>query len=223
MQHFEKKMDFSKIDLFEGIRGEDAERMMSCFGASFRRFRAGSEICDYSGSGDDVGIMLGGDAAMIRTDEDGEIAVMELFSEGDIFGEVLAFSNDAGDSVKVVAEIDCEVMFIKYAAITKRCERACEHHSRLVSNMFGLIAKKTLSLSRRIEILSKKTTREKLMYYFGILAKNCGREFDLPMSVTRLAAYICADRSAMTRELSRMQADGLIEMEKRRVRLKKAV
>lgn len=216
-------MDFSKIDLFEGISGEDAERMMSCFGASFRKFRAGSEVCDYSGNGDDVGIMMSGDAAMIRTDEDGEIAVMELFSEGDIFGEVLAFSNDAGDSVKVVAESDCEVMFIKYAAITKRCERACEHHSRLVSNMFGLIAKKTLSLSRRIEILSKKTTREKLMYYFGILAKNYGNEFDLPMSVTRLAAYICADRSAMTRELSRMQADGLIEMEKRRIRLKKAV
>lgn len=214
-------MDFSEINLFEGIRAEDIERMIICFGAVFRTFKAGATVCDYSGSGDDVGVVLDGKAAMIRTDENGEVAVMELYSAGDIFGEVLAFANETGDSVKVVAESDCNVMFIKYSQITKRCEKACEHHSRLVGNMFGLIAKKTLSLSRRIEILSKKTTREKLMYYFQTLSKDFGSEFELPMSVTRLAEYVCADRSAMTRELSRMQADGLIEMKKKKIRLKK--
>ncbi len=215
-------MDIFKINLFDGISGEDVERMIVCFGAVFRSFKTGATIYDYPGSGDDVGVMLEGKASMIRTDEDGEVAVMELYSEGDIFGEVLAFANETGDSVKVIAESDCNVMFIKYSQITKRCERACEHHSRLVGNMFGLIARKTLLLSRRIEILSKKTTREKLMYYFQTLSKDYGAEFELPMSVTRLAEYVCADRSAMTRELSRMQSDGLIEINKRRVKLKKA-
>ncbi len=216
-------MQFKEINLFEGISDEDVMRMVSCFGAKIKDFGEGELICDYSDTGEEVGVMIRGCAAMIRTDENGEIAVMELFAEGDIFGEVLAFSNEAGDSVKVIAERDSEVMFIKYDQITKRCERACEHHSRLVANMFGLIAKKTLSLSQRIEILSKKTTREKLLYYFNILSKKYGAEFSLPMSVTRLAAYICADRSAMTRELSRMQADGLIEMNRKRIKLKKVV
>ena len=214
-------MEYREINLFEGISEADLARMITCFGAKIKCLREGEVVCDYSDTGDDVGVMLEGSASMIRTDENGEVAVMELFSDGDIFGEVLAFSNAAGDSVKVVAESDCKVMFIKYGQITKRCENACEHHSRLVSNMFGLIARKTLSLSQRIEILSKKTTREKLMYYFNILAKKHGREFDLPMSVTRLAEYICADRSAMTRELSRMQADGLVEINKKRIKLKK--
>lgn len=216
-------MEFSEINLFDGISEEDVERMIACFGAKIKKFKEGELICDYSDTGDEVGVILRGSAAMMRTDEEGEVAVMELFSEGDIFGEVLAFSNEAGDSVKVFAESDSEVMFMKYGQITKRCEKACEHHSRLVSNMFGLIAKKTLSLSQRIEILSKKTTREKLMYYFQILSKRYGEEFDLPMSVTRLAAYICADRSAMTRELSRMQSDGLIEIFKKRVKIKRSV
>lgn len=216
-------MQFSKINLFEGISDDDVMRMINCFGAKVGDFKEGETVCDYSDTGDEVGVMLKGSASMMRIDENGEVAVMELFSEGDIFGEVLAFSNDAGDSVKVVAESDCEVMFIKYGQITKRCEKACEHHSRLVGNMFGLIAKKTLSLSQRIEILSKKTTREKLMHYFQILSKRYGEEFDLPMSVTKIAAYICADRSAMTRELSRMQSDGLIEINKKRVRLKNTV
>ena len=215
-------MKFEKIDLFEGISDEEVMRMVACFGAKIKDFKEGELICDYSDTGDDVGVMLKGSASMMRTDEDGEVAVMELFGEGDIFGEALAFSNEAGDSVKVVAEDDSKVMFIKYGQITKRCENACEHHSRLVSNMFGLIAKKTLSLSQRIEILSKKTTREKLMYYFRIISKNNGKEFDLPMSLTRLSAYICADRSAMTRELSRMQADGLISLNKRKVKILKA-
>lgn len=216
-------MEYGQINLFEGISEADLERMIACFGARIKSFKEGDVICDYSDTGDDVGVMLEGSAAMIRTDENGEVAVMELFSAGDIFGEVLAFSNAAGDSVRVVAESEAEVMFIKYGQITKRCEKACEHHSRLVSNMFGLIARKTLSLSQRIEILSKKTTREKLLYYFNILAKKQGREFDLPMSVTRLAEYICADRSAMTRELSRMQSDGLIEMNKKRIKLRRAI
>lgn len=216
-------MEYGQINLFEGISEADLERMIACFGARIKSFKEGEVVCDYSGTGDDVGVMLEGSAAMIRTDENGEVAVMELFSAGDIFGEVLAFSNAAGDSVRVVAESEAEVMFIKYGQITKRCEKACEHHSRLVSNMFGLIARKTLSLSQRIEILSKKTTREKLLYYFNILAKKQGREFDLPMSVTRLAEYICADRSAMTRELSRMQSDGLIEMNKKRIKLRRAI
>lgn len=215
-------MQFNEINLFEGISDDDVMRMVSCFGAKIKNFKEDELICDYSDTGDEVGVMLEGNAAMIRTDENGEIAVMELFAEGDIFGEVLAFSNEAGDSVKVIAESDAKVMFIKYGQITKRCEKACEHHSRLVSNMFGLIAKKTLSLSQRIEILSKKTTREKLMYYFQILSKRYGKEFYLPMSVTRLAAYICADRSAMTRELSRMQADGLISLDKRKIKILKA-
>lgn len=215
-------MEFDQINLFEGISDDDVMKMVACFGAKIRDFKEGELICDYSDTGDDVGVMLKGSASMIRTDEDGEIAVMELFVEGDIFGEVLAFSNEAGDSVRVVAESDSKVMFIKYGQITKRCENACEHHSRLVSNMFGLIAKKTLSLSQRIEILSKKTTREKLMYYFRILSKRYGKEFYLPMSVTRLAAYICVDRSAMSREMSRMQTDGLISLNKRKVRLLQA-
>lgn len=216
-------MEYREINLFEGISETDLARMITCFGAKIKRFREGEIVCDYSDTGDDVGVMLEGSAAMIRTDENGEVAVMELFAAGDIFGEVLAFSNAAGDSVRVVAESDAEVMFIKYGQITKRCEKACEHHSRLVSNMFGLIAKKTLSLSQRIEILSRKTTREKLLYYFNILSKQQGKEFDLPMSVTRLAEYICADRSAMTRELSRMQADGLVEINKKRIKLKRAL
>lgn len=214
-------MEYREINLFEGISESDLEKMIVCFGARINAFREGEVICDYSDTGDDVGVMLEGSASMIRTDENGEVAVMELFSASDIFGEVLAFSNAAGDSVKVIAESDAKVMFIKYGQITKRCEKACEHHSRLVSNMFGLIARKTLSLSQRIEILSKKTTREKLLYYFNILARNQGGEFFLPMSVTRLAEYICADRSAMTRELSRMQADGLIEMNKKKIKLRR--
>ena len=88
-------MKFEKIDLFEGIPDEEVMRMVVCFGAKIKDFKEGELICDYSDTGDDVGVMLKGSASMMRTDEDGEVAVMELFGEGDIFGEALAFSNEA--------------------------------------------------------------------------------------------------------------------------------
>ena len=73
-------MDFSEIDLFEGINDSEAQCMMSCFGAVFRTFRVGATVYDYSESNDEVGVMLKGGATMIRTDENGEVSVMEIFA-----------------------------------------------------------------------------------------------------------------------------------------------
>lgn len=216
----EKKMDFSKIELFDGISATSCRDMMVCFGAEFDNFRAGELICDYSDNPRRrVGIMRSGSASMIRTDESGNETLLEEIGGGDIFGEVLCFG-DASDLVRLVCDEDCEVVFLKYDQITKRCEKACEHHSRLVSNLFALMAKKTLALGERIQLLSRRTTREKLMYYFRLESARRGCEFTLPMSHTRLAEYLCVDRSAMVRELKKLSDDGLVALDGKKVRLK---
>lgn len=215
-------MDFSQIELFDGISAASCTDMLVCFGAEFDSFRTGEVVCDYS---DDpkrrVGIMRAGRASMIRIDESGNETLLEEVEEGDIFGEVLCFG-DGGDYVKLICDEDCDVVFLKYDQITKRCEKACEHHSRLVANLFELMAKKTLSLGERIQLLSRRTTREKLMYYFRLESARRGGEFTLPMSHTRLAEYLCVDRSAMVRELKRLTDDGLVRVDGKKIRLTQA-
>lgn len=214
-----EKMDFSKIELFNGIGPASCRDMMVCFGAEFASYRAGQLICDFS---DDrrrrVGVMRSGRATMTRTDINGNETLLEEIGEGDIFGEVLCFCGGTADYVKLTCDEDCEVVFLKYDQITKRCEKACEHHSRLVANLFELMAKKALALSERIQLLSRRTTREKLLYYFSLQCGTAG-EFTLTMSHTRLAEYLCVDRSAMVREMKRLSDDGAVVFDGKKVRL----
>ena len=112
------------------------------------------------------------------------------------------------------------MLYIDYEHIVKRCPNACAHHSTVVSNLVRLMSEKTQALSEHLEILSRRSTREKLLAYFRLLAaKNKSSYFTLPFSQTSLAEYICVDRSAMVRELGRMSDEGLIEMERRNVKL----
>ena len=213
-------MNFSNISLFEGIKEQECRAMMDCFGVQIRRFAAGQTIFEYGSGNDQVGILQQGKASLVRMDQDGSRTVLEHLEPGDVFGEMMAFPCVGLDSIWVQCDQECAVALIRYGQITKRCEKACEHHSRLVENMFGLMRKKAMALSERVEVLSRRTIREKLSAYFLLQAlKAGGREFCLPFSYSALGEYICADRSAMMRELRKIKQDGLLQAKGRQILL----
>ena len=124
------------------------------------------------------------------------------------------------DSITVIAEEPCRVWFMQDEHMTRRCERACAHHSRLVENMFHIMTEKAAALSERVEVLSRRSIREKLLCYFGLPAGQRQRQsFQLPFSLSALADYISADRSAMMRELKKMKDERLVEVAGRQVTL----
>ena len=213
-------MNFSNISLFEGIKEQECRAMMDCFGVQIRRFAAGQTIFEYGSGNDQVGILQQRKASLVRMDQDGSRTVLEHLEPGDVFGEMMAFPCVGLDSIWVQCDQECAVALIRYGQITKRCEKACEHHSRLVENMFGLMRKKAMALSERVEVLSRRTIREKLSAYFLLQAlKAGGREFCLPFSYSALGEYICADRSAMMRELRKIKQDGLLQAKGRQILL----
>ena len=133
------------------------------------------------------------------------------FTAGGVFGKTLAFSFLGEDSIEVVCRKDCEVLFIDYPHIMKRCENACTHHSILVQNMLQLMREKAQALSERVDVLSRRTIREKLMCYFRQMAVKTGEDsFVLPFSLSTLADYIATDRSAMMRELKKLRQEGIV-------------
>ena len=145
---------------------------------------------------------------------------MEELGPGSVFGRNLAFAGPAGDSLEVICRTACDVLFIDYPHILRRCENACTYHSTLVQNMLRLMADKAQALSERIDVLSRRSIREKLLCYFRQLASRGGGEsFTLPFSLSVLADYIATDRSAMMRELKRLREEGLIRSEGRRFTL----
>ena len=207
--------------LFENISYEDYRRMLTCFQAVQRSFLPEEMIYDFAGSrADAIGIVERGSASLIRIDEEGVATVLEEMGPGGVFGRNLAFAGSMGDSLEVVARSACDILFIDYPHLLRRCQNACTYHSVLVQNMLGLLSDKAQALSERVDVLSRRSIREKLLCYFHQLMEKAGSNtFQLPFSLSTLADYIATDRSAMMRELKRLKEEGILTSEGRKITL----
>ena len=213
------EQELRQSPLFQNISYEEYLRMLTCFQAVQRSFQVEDLIYDFSAPKTDaVGIIERGAASVIRIDSEGVATVLEELGPGGVFGKTLAFDSMGEDSLEVVCRAPCDVLFIDYPHIMKRCERACTHHSILVQNMLQLMLEKAQALSERVDVLSRRTIREKLLCYFRHMAGKSG-SFELPFSLSTLADYIATDRSAMMRELKKLREEGLVRSDGRRFTL----
>ena len=213
-------MKIEETFLFDGVEAEDVVRMVECFAIRREKFDVGETVCDFDKNSGTVGIVMSGAVSLIRNDINGNRVVLENLEENDIFGMMIAFSDNIERGVYAVCESKCEVAFMRYEHISKRCGNACRCHTVAVENMFRVVTRKAQRLSERIEILSNRSIREKLMSLFAIYSHRAGKaSFELPFSLSYLAEYICADRSAMMREMKKMSEEGIIKAERRRIEL----
>lgn len=206
-----------ELSIFDGISKENIECMLKCFNAKKMSFKKDSTIVTNLNQTKMIAIMLSGTASMVRYDYNGSKTLLENLERDSVFGEIFSYLNN---EIYVTATSDCEVLFIDYEHIIKRCKNACEHHSRLTDNVLHMLSEKIITLNERLEVLSKRTTREKLLCYFNLLAKNkVNRTFKLPFTYTDLADYLSVDRTAMTRELSLLKEEGFIKTVGRKITL----
>ncbi len=203
--------------IFEGINDEDITKMLKCFEARRMQFKKDRTIVTNIINVKTIGIMLKGTANMIRYDYNGNRSIIEKLEENSVFGEV--FSR-LGNDISVVATSDCEILFIDYEHLVKRCKKGCSYHCTLTNNVLRILSSKIVELNQRLEILSKRSIRDKLLSYFELLANDKpNRIFLLPFSYTELADYLSVDRSAMMREIKNLKEDGFIRTNGRRITL----
>ena len=211
-------MDYCTLAIFQDITNGEVDAMIHCFQMRRAQYGPGQTICIYGESGGEIGVLLQGQAELVRFDYAGTRTILEQVETGGVFGEALAFTPELGDCVEVVSAAGCEVLYMEYAHIMKPCENACAHHSKLVQNMFRLVAEQARRLSRRVEVLSRRSIREKLQCYFRICRLEAGSDtFRLPFTLSALADYISTDRSAMMRELKKMREAGAVSIDGRQV------
>jgi len=199
-----------QLSIFSNINDSEWSRMVNCFRPVVQSFEAGEYIMTFSEKLDRVGIMLSGSAHLTYTDADGKYSILEQLGKNDVFGEVFALPlEDQEFSVQAIKP--CTVMFFDYDHFVKPCSKACSHHSQLINNLFHLTAYKAQMQATHIHILSQRTLQRKLMTYFEYEAlQNKSRNYKLSLTLSALADYLCADRSAMMREIRRLNEQGLI-------------
>lgn len=208
--------------LFDGVRPEDRVPMLSCLGAKVIDVKKNQVIFQEGAPATTIGIVLEGSVQMVREDYYGNRSIVARIETSGIFGESFACSDVQTYPVTMIAAQDSRVMLIDSRRITVTCCNACEFHNRMIFNMLKLMANNNLVLNEKIEITSKRTTREKLMAYLNAQAKaRNSNSFVIPYDRQALADYLEVERSAMSAEISKLRKDGIIECDKSRFHLLK--
>ena len=209
----------SHITLFTDILPEEQERIRVCFKVREEIFQNGETIMEYSSSMKKIGLIQDGRAVLYCCDEDGNEYVIDELNQDSVFGEPFLLPSDA-QHYYACATMQTKVLFIDYEHVIKRCENACHHHSQMVSNLLQMIAMHASRQANRIFVLSRGSTKKKIMAYLHFAAEECKSNcFTLPMSYTSMAEYLSVDRSAMMRELKMLSDEGIIEKDGKKLRI----
>ena len=183
----------------------------NCDRVQVKKFIKGETVTTYIEKRNQICIVLSGEVDLIRYDFNGNKTIIGHFVNEDIFGEVFYRAN-TNNELFAVARKNSEILFFTYDSLHSKCKRNCDFHKELTNNLSELFLGKIIELNLRIELLTKKNTRSKLLSYFEILSKSTlRRTFTLPYSYTDLADFISVDRSAMMRELKLLIDEGFIK------------
>lgn len=207
-----------KSPLFRGIARGDIGTILSHLSAATREYEKGETILWEGESVSDVGILLSGSARSVKTNVTGKLVIVTLLEPGSYIGLLLAASRDRKSPVSVQALGKISALFIPIRNILTRSD--CPHYTLILGNLLDGIAEKALVLHDRNDCLIKPTIRDKVLTFLTRESRRAGSSsFTIPMGREAMAEYLDADRSALSRELSWMKRDGLIDYEKNRFEL----
>ena len=207
--------------LFAGVEEEDVFSMLSCLGARLRTSKKGEYVLRQGQRLSDILVLAEGSLYIQKDDYWGNRSILGHIGVGEIFGEAYASPESGALLNDVVAVENSSVFFFDVKRVITTCSSACRFHTLVVQNLFFAISEKNRSLVQKLDYLSRRTTREKLISYLSEEAKKQNSAyFTIPFNRQQLADYLSVDRSAMSNELCKMRDDGLLEFEKNRFKLR---
>ena len=190
-------------------------KALGCLDAFERSYAKGSLLLDNEEIIKEIGILVSGSANIIVETFDGNRSITEKLMPSDVYGESIICSGIQKSSSRIVALENCKVVKIHMENIIHKNLTTCSFRSMIVENLLRLSANRCITLNKKMDILSHKGVRERVLLYLADemdRCKNC--EFSIHFSRNELAEYLRLDRSALSRELSRIKDDGIIDYER---------
>ena len=203
--------------LFSKITPKEQTKLLKLLEANTVTYNKDTTIL--SNSKDNIiGVIISGYAKIIRTDYNGNTTIIEELSEGNVFGTLI--SSIHSSEYDIITKEKTTVILIDFEHIIKSEYYHINYYNQFVKNLLKITTDIIEEKNIRIEILTKKTIRDKLLAYFNIIStKHGSRNIYLPFSYTDLADYLAIDRSAMTRELKNLKEEGVITTKGRKITL----
>lgn len=205
-------------NLFDNISVKNQEKILKILEAHTYEFKENSQILPIIKEQNMLAFITKGYIQIRRIDQNGGRTIIEEINEQEIFGSYI--SSLKNNEYEVITKEDTELIVLDYERITKETECDKEYFMEFLKNLLQILMEKMKEKNNRIDILTKKTIRNRLLEYFHIESKKFGSKYVyLPFNFTDLADYLGVDRSAMSRELSHLKEEGLIEVKGKRITL----
>lgn len=197
--------------LFAGIDANEIQIMLGCLSPQVKTYKKDSFILTAGETTDSLALLLDGSVYILQEDFWGNRNILSVISPAGAFAESFA-ATGRPLSVSALAATDAIVMFLNLRRVLTTCSSACTHHRRIIENLLAKLAEKNHQLNEKLSHMSKRSTREKLLSYLSAeAARRNSNIFEIPFNRQQLADYLSVERSALSAELSKLKAEGLLD------------
>lgn len=200
----------TELPLFRGISSSQIASLLRQLDPRVQNYPPGALILLTGQNNSYIRIVLDGEIIASKISPGGSAVTMAQMGPGGVFGDVLSGSSTPSP-VTVTASQSCTILSLSYERIIE-CNSPDPDRTLLLRNLVENISDKYFSIYRRLDLLILKSLRAKLCAWLLEQYHQCGSPmFRTHFTRGQLAEYLNCERSALSRELSRMQAEGLLE------------
>ncbi len=197
-------------NIFKNISASEKRKILKKLEAISLDFEKNTSLLGRISSSNLIGILESGSAQIIRTDHNGNVIIISDLQEGSVFGT--KFSLLDNPEYDIITKEDARIVFIDYDYILKIDQKKSIYYQKFLINLLNIMNDIVYYQNERINILTRRTTREKLLeYFYNESKKYFSKTFYLSFNLTELAEYLSIDRSAMMREIKRLKEDKIIK------------
>lgn len=204
------------MQLFESIETDSISKVIRCLEGHTKTFKKGQIIYNYFDQINYAGVVLEGQVSATMINSCGNEYSVRNFCAGKLFGEAYSCAPEEPSAIQLTSTIESKVLFLKLSNLFKNQSFHCPYSSQITANLLKEIAKNNLYQNQKLQILTQKNIRDRLVVYLRSL-KMKDNTVVIPFNRQELANYIGAERSALSRELSKMKNDKLININKRQI------
>lgn len=202
--------EITKCHLFSDMSCIQVTRALELLHHKFSKYAKNQYLHRSDENFDCFGLVLYGRVKVMIDDIEGNSAIMSEVTAGNTFGESLCFMKRNDSNVYILASEDCGVVWLSPSELFQ--DRKSELKSEIERRFVEMLASRTLVMNDRIQILSKLTLREKIITFLTFSKRDAGcNELDIPLSREEMSLYFGTNRSALSRELSHLRSEGLID------------
>lgn len=206
--------------LFADLSKAQIEELLRAVQATTSQYLENQTILHESDPISSIGWIESGEVQILNDDFFGNRNILAKLKSGDIFAETFVMIGMKSMPVSVISSVDSTITWIPYEQLVNPFCISPEVHSLVIRNLLRMMAKKNRYLNQKIQILTRRTLREKLLWYLASEAKLQGKEcFEIPFNRQELADFISVDRSAMSRELSKLRKEGILNFHRKNFEL----